>query len=458
MSHIKRPRKVGDILKEKSGDLPRYFGKYKAVDEKGRYLHWHDIRHRVQNGDDAELAWAVIKLSRQSLLKPIELNAETGHPFQFCLPDSSQNILHKIDRLNAEIGANLDTARTRASDIYLVESLMMEEAISSAQLEGAATTRKVAKEMLEKERPPVNDDERMIVNNFILMKQAKYNKDQPLTIELIRRFHTDATRGVEEEHSCPGEIRKSNDIYVKGRDEEIAHQPPDQKLLLFRLEMLCDFANTNHDGEDGRTFIHPAVKAIILHFMIGYEHPFNDGNGRTARCLFYWYMLKSGYWAFEYISISNLLKQAPTQYGESYLFTENDDFDLTYFICYQLRIIERAINDFLTHIETKKKEFYEIMAFIDQAGYSKDLSFRQIHLLKKVLRNPGRVFTAKEVKNEFDVSEGTARADLEKLASLKFMAKTKEGKSYLYVARSDAQSRIAKSKVSKKRTKPQMTI
>lgn len=156
--------------------------------------------------------------------------------------------------------------------------------------------------------------------------------------------------------------------------------------------------------------------------MIGYEHPFNDGNGRTARCLFYWYMLKSGYRAFEYISISALLKQAPVQYGESYLFTETDDFDLTYFIYHQLKIIGRAMDGFLAHIEKKRSELHEVMG----------------------LRNPGRLFVAKEVKNDFDVSEGTARTDLEKLVKLKLLAKVREGKTWCYVARGDAAEQIKK--------------
>jgi hypothetical protein len=42
-------------------------------------------------------------------------------------------------------------------------------------------------------------------------------------------------------------------------------------------------------------FIHPVMRAITLHFWLAYDHPFCDGNGRTARALFYWSMLKQGY-------------------------------------------------------------------------------------------------------------------------------------------------------------------
>ncbi|MGY2251706.1 Fic family protein [Pseudomonas reactans] len=445
MSHIKKPKPYMEIIAGNSAGVFALVSKFSAVDEKGRYLHWHDFRHRVPKGVDPETAWGAVKLARSMILKPIDLSAESGQPFKYCLPDYAQTVIHDMEHINSKLGLGVsNTSTSNESDLFLVESLMMEEAISSAQLEGAATTRKVAKQMLEKEREPVNDDERMIFNNFMLMKLAKNSKDMGLSIELIRRFHTEATRNIQEDYACPGEVRRENDIYVKGRDDEVAHQPPDAALLLDRLEKLCEFANENHDGHDGRPFIHPAVKAIILHFMIGYEHPFNDGNGRTARCIFYWYMLKSGYWAFEYISISALLKQAPVQYGESYLFTETDENDLTYFICYQLKIIERAMDDFLKYIELKRKEFYDVMGLLADAGFNKDLNFRQVHLLKKVLRSPGRLFIAKEVKNDFDVSEGTARADLEKLVKLKLLAKTKEGKTHCYVARGDAADQIRK--------------
>lgn len=445
MSHIKKPKAYAELLATYGFEAFQLLSTFSAVDAKGRYLHWHDFRHRVPKGVNAQAAWTAVKMARTVLLKPIALTAESGKPFQYCLPDFAQTVIHDIERINTRLGqAAPNVSTSNQSNLFLVESLMMEEAISSAQLEGAATTRKIAKEMLEKEREPLNDDERMIANNFMLMKLAKQSMDLPLSIELIRQFHTEATRHIQEAHACPGEIRKDNDIYVKGRDDEVVHQPPDARLLPERLEQLCDFANECHDGHDGRAFIHPAVKAIVLHFMIGYEHPFNDGNGRTARGLFYWYMLKSGYWAFEYISISALLKQAPVRYGESYLFTESDDKDLTYFIGYQLNIIERAMQQFIAYIERKKSDYTQVTGLLEKSGFDKRLNPRQVHLLKKVLRHPGRLFTAREIKNDFDIAEGTARADLEKLVQLKLMAKTSEGKTYCYIARGDAEAQLRK--------------
>ncbi|TBW08546.1 Fic family protein [Azotobacter chroococcum subsp. isscasi] len=447
MSKVEKPLPFIEIMQKKTHEVIDLMSQFGAVDEKGRYLHWHELKRRLPSTVDRVAAWGAIKLARNVVLKKLDLHSENGEPFKLFLPDSCQHIIHRVEQLTAQIGARHSSTTHAENSRYLVESLMMEEAISSAQLEGAATTRKVAKEMLESERKPKNDDEQMVLNNYLLMRHSKYTKDEELTVDLICQFHQLATFGVKADEVHPGEVRETDDIFVEGSDGGIAHQPPKAALLSERLSKLCNFANAKHDGQDGRQFIHPIIKAIILHFMIGYEHPFNDGNGRTARCLFYWYMLKSGYWAFEYISISSLLKKAPVQYGESYLYTETDDYDLTYFVTYQMRIIDRAVNGFLEYIEVRRKEFYELMAWLDDTGISKKLNYRQGHLLRKALRNPGRSFSAKEIKHDYDVSEGTARADLEKLASMKVLAKTKDGKCYMYISRSDAAESLKKAKI-----------
>ena len=116
-----------------------------------------------------------------------------------------------------------------------------------------------------------------------------------------------------------------------------------------RRRNLAAFANTN-----ANPFIHPVIKAIALHFAIGFVHPFVDGNGRTARAIFYWYMLKEGYAAFEYLPISRILIRAPMNYARAYLYTETDDGDLTYFNHYQLQAILRAISSLHEYFERKE--------------------------------------------------------------------------------------------------------
>ncbi|MGB3126715.1 MAG: DeoR family transcriptional regulator, partial [Pseudomonas sp.] len=132
------------------------------------------------------------------------------------------------------------------------------------------------------------------------------------------------------------------------------------------------------------------------------------------------------------------------QYGRSYIHTETDAFDLTYFVTYQLRVIERAIHEFVDYFEEKRKESVELMSWLDTLELKDGLNYRQGHFLKKVLQHPGRVFTPKELTHDYDISENTARKDLEKLLGMKVLFKVQEGKGFLYLAREDADANLKK--------------
>jgi len=179
------------------------------------------------------------------------------------------------------------------------------------------------------------------------------------------------------------------------------------------IKDLCDFFNT----DTKETFIHPILKAIVIHFMIGYIHPFTDGNGRTARALFYWYLLKKGYWLTEYLSISKIIQDSKTQYEKAYLYTEADANDLTYFLTYHLRVMDKSFEALKEYIQLKQKENLQIASFIRIPNVNE----RQAQLLKIIFDEPESIFTVKEVENRFQVSKYTARTDLNMLVEMKFL-------------------------------------
>ena len=149
----------------------------------------------------------------------------------------------------------------------------------------------------------------------------------------------------------------------------------------------------NEDDE----FIHPIVRAIILHFLIGYIHPFNDGNGRTARALFYWYALKHHYDLLEYISISRIFVHAPVQYTRAYQLTETDSNDMTYFIDFNIHIISRALDALKQYLVHKKEEEAESLSLVEQIPGS---SFRQAEILRDFIRHPTRYYAISEIARE----------------------------------------------------------
>ncbi|MDJ0799986.1 MAG: Fic family protein [Calothrix sp. MO_167.B12] len=447
MARIRTPKPLDSLLREVEPEkyIP-LLGKYGATDSKGRYLHWNDFKWRMKRGDDELGAWVVTKFARQAIAQDLPLPAEGDFCFSYCIPNSLFAQLHTIDKMTGggrKIGDGTFVS-CYEKNRYLVKSLMQEEAITSSQLEGASTTRKVAKEMLRKNLAPKDKSQQMILNNYLLMQKAVENKDEELSIEFILELHRIATYNAIENQAASGELRKDNNIVVSDLYNENIFVPPDWQTIPDRLAKLCDFANWDSNQNDYGNFIHPIIKAIILHFMIAYIHPFGDGNGRTARAIFYWSILKSGYWLFEYVSISKLIQEKRSNYDNAFIYVETDNFDITYFLYNQVDTILKAVNSLYEYIDRKKRDFYEFRDWIDKSPVAKTLKIIQLEILKEALREPGREFTAKQVAMDFEVSQNTARSYLNALVEkdLLLSSQSKHGKTILYLAPASLRERL----------------
>lgn len=411
------------------------------VDHKGRYLHWHELKRKpVPQGLDSALEyWVLTKTARKVILKPFPLSAIVSQqPFQYALIDSVVRKLLHIDKYTSgNIGSHVDgVANRKTGQQFLVKSLLMEEAISSSQLEGAATTRKVAKQMLTSGRKPTDKHERMIFNNYRLMQRVVELKDEPLSLDLICELHEIATHNAIENDALSGEFRQDNDIHISDSEGNLLYQPPDYQAIPKRMQAICDFANEDHYNHDVN-YIPPVIKAIFLHFLIGFEHPFGDGNGRTARALFYWFMLKHGYWLMEFISISSLLKEAPIKYAKSYYYTESDELDVTYFIDYQTDILCRAIDHLMYYLNKKSDEVLEVEKLLSGTALEGRLNLRQMDILKKAAREAGYEFTITEHMQSKGVARNTARKDLQELAELGLLRHAKFKNQSVFIAPSN---------------------
>jgi Fic/DOC family protein len=327
-------RELVDVLaKPNPNIMRRVLGASVAGD---RYLPWDELRRRrPPDGLTSEEWWLVTKLARNGMRRTLPLTDNHGGWFGYALPDEVLRGIETVDKhTSGRIGIpELVTHDAPTRDRYVISSLI-EEAITSSQLEGASTTHKVAKDMLRTGRKPRTRDERMIVNNYLGMLAVREVRHKPLTPAMICEFHRIITDGTLDNPGNCGRIQLPGDDRVVIEDYlgEVLHVPPPAEDLPERLQRLCDFAN----GASDTAYVPPVVRAVVVHFMLGYEHPFLDGNGRTARLLFYWAMLSQDYWLAEFLPISRLLAKAPMKYARSFLHCEQDDGDLTYFFLYQL--------------------------------------------------------------------------------------------------------------------------
>jgi Fic family protein len=344
------------------------------------------------------------------------------------LIDPSPEILHRIDLGSGgliQMPDQITNPDTR--DRYYIGSLI-DEAITSSQLEGAATTRLIAKEMIRTGRTPRDRSERMILNNYHAMKEIGKLKNEKLTKELIFHIHKIVTEGTLDDPTAAGRFRRANEnVRVEDMYGAIFHNPPLASELESRIQKMCRFAN----GEIPNDFIHPAVRSIILHFWLAYDHPFVDGNGRTARALFYWSMLRYNYWLFEFVSISQIIHKAPIRYGKSFLYTETDDNDLTYFIRYHLQIIEKSIDELHDYIKRKTRQIQKIETKLKGIEI---LNHRQRALIGHALRHPQQRYTVESHRISNNVVYETARSDLLNLRDRGLLKAVKIGKEWSFTA------------------------
>lgn len=414
----------------------------RPINEKGEYLHWDKLRHLTPPFElTSEQWWFAVKLARRAIYKELPFTNKYGNPFVLATPDNVLHKLHSIDRsAGLAIQSPTSILNTQMRDAYLVQSLI-EEAITSSQLEGASTTRKVAKDMLRTKRKPRDLSEKMIFNNYQAMQFVLDLKHEALTVEMILELHRILTNDTLDDAGAAGCIRTSNDIHVWDNRDQILHTPPDAKELNERLKKICKFANAA-DGQEA-FFLHPVIRAITLHFMLAYDHPFVDGNGRTARALFYWSMAHQGYSLMEYISISEIIKRAPSKYAYAYLYTETDENDITYFVLHQLNVILKAISTLHAYIQDQSREVIETeqLLYANQA-LQNQLNYRQIALIKHALKHPNIHYRIAGHRQSHNVTYDTARTDLLNLAELGLLLKQKAANAFIFIAPPDLRRRI----------------
>ena len=394
-----------------------------------KYLHWDQLRHRqVPDGLDLKQWWHFIKAQRVAASKNITLPDKQGDLFSYNMTESISQALHGIDmKSGGSIQIEDKNIDPHTRDRYIIRSLI-EEAITSSQIEGASTTRLVAKNLIRTGRKPKDRSEEMILNNYRAMEEIRRLKNEPLTQQLVFNIHEIITRGTLDEPTAAGRFRKESEdikVYSGGTEDTLVHVPPPASELPWRMRKMCEFAN----AEDDMGFIHPVIRSTILHFWLAYDHPFFDGNGRTARALFYWSMLRHGYWLFEFISISEVILKGKPQYVRSFLYTETDGNDLNYFIIYHLDVIRRAISALHDYIDRRTGELRELESQVKSLAL---LNHRQRALIGSALRHPNRDYTVKGHQTVHNVAYQTARTDLIELVELGLFESGKYKKSWIF--------------------------
>lgn len=396
---------------------------YIKISNEPDYLYWTKVKYKTPPPGLTNIEfWFMLKQIRQFLSIPTPIKAQNGKLFTWVRTPGVDEYLHKIDRYTGgQVFAPYEALMGQTKQKFVSRGII-EEAIASSQLEGATTTSPVAKKLILENRVPRNASEIMITNNYRTMRLIDEDyKNRNLTEALLFEIHKQLTKD-QAESTEQLRYRKNSDDIIVGNATHIAHIPPNEEFLKQEMVNFFQYAN----DEDSAGFIHPVIKAIFIHFWIGYLHPFTDGNGRLARGLFYWYLLKKGYWTFAYLPISTIIRKSPDSYAKSYLWTEQDDLDLTYFFDYNIHKVLQAITEFNNYLDKVVIENHEIDHLL---GKDLTLNERQKQTIHHLLAEGEHAYVTTSTQMIINrVGRLTARKDLIELEKNELLYAKKVGK------------------------------
>jgi Fic family protein len=364
-----------------------------------------EIRHRLQLRGPAwsKLAEKILQ-TRQSQALLFQLPS-IDQVFWYFEADCIRQKLSEVERLGTKLYDGIHNSKTFEKDFIL--DAAVEEAITSAIYEGANTTRAQARQFMAEKRSPANKAEQMLANNYAALEWLRNHLEQEVSRDLILKVHAIVTQNTME----------GDDVHYSGKfRDDVVFVGPHEGVKHGKIEKAIDEAI--QETTKNERFIHPLIRGILLHYLIAYIHPFFDGNGRTARTMFYFKAMRNG------LNFVELLKEYGKRYERSFENAVEHEGDMTYFVDFALDSLLAA----LTLVEEKVTYLQKLWKLAEKYG----LTEHQILLLQRLALNKFRRMGIEEYAETTQRSHEMARLELKSLLKLEFLQESKLGRKLYY--------------------------
>jgi Fic family protein len=395
----------------------------------GRYRSWSKGRFHdpKPQGVSVEHLEALVRLHRERVSVSTSLLAYARKPMRLNLSVPTRLGIAEVVEMLAFRGASeVEAPSEEELETWQLRGLL-EEAFASSAIEGAVTTRKIASELARDKRQPRGRSEQMLLNNWVALRRLGEWQEQPLTPALLCEIQSVITKDTGLKPEQVGAFRTVDDVAViNGESGEVVHQPPPAEQLAERMERLCLFAREDQGFPS-------LVRAILIHHQIAFDHPFVDGNGRTARLVFMLEATRDP--ALNWLSLvpfSRAIANQKDSYYRAFVDTAEESWDTTHFVRNQLRSLAvecERLAGFLTDFRKRRALYTQKLALED------DLNSRQIELIRSGLKPNSPPFTQVEHAHHHQVTPMTANRDLARLTGLRLLSKRrnpKDKRQFLY--------------------------
>ena len=168
---------------------------------------------------------------------------------------------------------------------------------------------------------------------------------------LIKDFHRmiGQNLGVNLE-AIPGEFRKNNVIVGN------VYKAPNYYDVQDLMESFCIWSKNEFHYERGQTFSTAIIQAIISHVYIAWIHPFGDGNGRTARLLEFYLLIRAGVPDIAAHILSNFYNNTRNEYYRQLSDTSKQEGNLTNFLKYAIQGFKDGLQDVFNLVNQNQLE------------------------------------------------------------------------------------------------------
>jgi len=168
--------------------------------------------------------------------------------------------------------------------------------------------------------------------NQIRDEIVQNDKKDLLSPALLKDFHKMIGKDLGENFKAiPGEFRK-NSVTVGN-----VYKAPDYQEVVYLVDSFCEWSKNEFHYAQGQNFSTAVIQAIVSHIYIAWIHPFGDGNGRTARLIEFYLLLRAGVPDIATHILSNFYNSTRNDYYRQLAETSKKNGDLTNFINYALQ-------------------------------------------------------------------------------------------------------------------------
>ena len=265
------------------------------------------------------------------------------------------------------------------------------EAVGTTRIEGAEFTERERDEALAPDassRTGLTHSQRQLrAANATYRWLRDQPPNRPVTAELVLGIHRRIVTGCDDDHCEPGALRRAGSNVTFGspvcRGAEAGAELADAFNALGQA-IAGEFRGHDH-----------IIQAMAAHYHIGAMHPFDDGNGRTARALEAFMLRRAGVNDMVMVSLSNYYYEHQRDYLAALYDSRVSGHHLTPFLTFALPAITERCNALAEEIETHNKrllyrEFARSLFGRLRSPRRRALAERQLELLE-ILMDSGPV-------------------------------------------------------------------